>query len=64
MREHFVDPDVAVLHHYRRCPLAKYTPSQCRELISYVSHTRPDDTILKYRDQLATAVSRKLADVL
>ena len=58
MRVHDVDPDVAVVQHYKRC---HFTASQCQEMMK---DTHTDDTILKYRAQLATAVSRKLGIVL
>ena len=57
MTLHFVDPDVAVLQHYKRCHFAA---SECRQMMNV---TRTDDTILKYRDQLANIVSRKFAEI-
>jgi len=57
MTYHYVDPDVAVLQHYKRC---HFTASECRQMMNV---TRADDTILKYRYQLANVVSRKLAEI-
>jgi len=54
---HDVDPDVAVLQHYKRC---HFTASECERMMNV---TRADDTILKYRDQLANVVSLKLAEI-
>jgi len=53
-RDHDVDPDVAVLQHYKRCHFER---DECRQMMN---DTRSDDTMLKYRTELIRAVSRKL----
>ena len=57
MRHHDVDPDVAVLQHYKRCQ-GTTTPAGCRD---WFNVTYTDTTALKYRAQLASVVSQKLA---
>jgi len=56
---HAVDPDVAVLQHYKKCPRK---PEQCREMMKQ-SHVSSDDTILKFRTELIRAVTQKLKKI-
>jgi len=58
-RNHAVDPDVAVLQHYKKCP-QKYEP--CQEQLKQ-SHISSDDTILKFRTELSRAVTEKLKKI-
>jgi len=55
MRHHDVDPDVAVLQHYKRC---HFSASECQLMMN---DTSIDNTTLKYRAELAKVVSQKLA---
>ena len=57
MKLHHVDPDVAVLQHYKPC---HFSQSECLQMMN---DARTDDTMLKYRDQLTTAVAQKLAAI-
>lgn len=53
-RVDYVDPGVAVVHHYKRC---HFGSDECRRMMN---DTRTDDTVMKYRTELVRAVSRKL----
>jgi len=54
-KSHDVDPDVAVLQHYKRCHLK---PDKCQQMMN---DTTRDDTVLKFRTELIRAVSQKLS---
>jgi len=54
-RNHDVEPDVAVLQHYKRCHLSA---DRCRQMMN---DSASDDTILKFRTELTRAVSQKLS---
>ena len=56
-KNHGVNPDLAVLQHYKRC---HFKPEQCRQMMN---DTRSDDTTLKYRTELIRAVSDKLSSI-
>jgi len=56
-RNHDVDPDLAVLQHYKRC---HRDAKQCRKMMN---DTTSDDTTLKYRTELIRAVSDKLSSI-
>ena len=56
----FVPPELAFLHHYKRCHLDEFENmrGECnRQLEKGIQ----DDTMLKYKDRLETAVNRQLA---
>jgi len=53
-KDHNVDPNVAVLQHYKRCHLG---PATCRHMLN---DTSSDDTMLKFRAELVRTVSQKL----
>jgi len=52
-----VDPDVAVVQHYKKC---HRIPDECRKM---KQNLISDDTILKFRTELIRAVSEKLANI-
>ena len=54
-KNHDVDPDVAVLQHYKRCHFKR---DECERMMN---DTTNDDTILKFRTELIRAVSQKLS---
>ena len=56
-KNHAVDPNVAVVQHYKKC---HRKPDVCRQM---KQTSRSDDTILKYRTELIRAVSEKLANI-
>ena len=58
LRHHDIEPDVAVVQHYKRCHFRR---SECRQMMNV---TFSDDTVLKYRAQLTTVVPQKLASVM
>ena len=57
-RHHVVDPNVAVVHHYKKCHWKQ--PDKCRE---EMKHTTSDDTVLKYRTELIRTVSQTLRSI-
>ena len=56
-RQHDVDPDVAVVQHYKQC---HFSPDKCQQMMN---DTHSDDTILKYRTELIQTVSEKLISI-
>jgi len=57
-RNHDVDPNVAVMQHYKKCHWKEL--DKCNEAMK---NTTSDDTVLKYRTELIRAVSQKLDSI-
>jgi len=53
-QEHDVDPEVAVMQHYKKCHFSR---EECRRMMN---NAKSDDTVLKFRTELTRTVTRKL----
>ena len=53
-RNHDVDPEVAVMQHYKKCHFSR---EECRRMMN---NTKSDNTVLKFRTELNRTVTSKL----